>query len=183
MEGKIKKPFYKRWWFIVLTIIVVIIVIGPLGNNTPKGGTGEQAGTVGATENRVEESDNGSREIKEIEEYKKPEQIEKPKKDVPKEYQSALKKASLYSNEMHMSKTGLYKQLISEYGENFSEEAAQYAIDNVGSNWKENALKKAILYQDEMAMSPNAIYEQLISEYGEQFTKEEAKYAIDNLPQ
>lgn len=102
--------------------------------------------------------------------------------DVPKEYQSALKKADSYSSNMYMSKAGIYKQLVSEYGEDFSEEAAQYAIDNVEADWKENALQKAISYQDSMAMSPNAIYDQLISEYGESFTAEEAQYAIDNLP-
>jgi hypothetical protein len=84
---------------------------------------------------------------------------------------------------MHVSKAGLYDQLVSEYGENFSEEAAQYAVDNVVADRKENALQKAIFYQDNMAMSPKAIYEHLISEYGEQFTEEEARYAIDNLPE
>ena len=82
---------------------------------------------------------------------------------------------------MHMSKAGLYDQLTSEYGEKFSAEAAQYAIDNLDANYNENALKKAQTYQETMAMSPSAIYDQLISEYGEKFTPEEAQYAIDNL--
>ena len=63
----------------------------------------------------------------------------------------------------------------------FTEEAAQYAIDNLEVDWKENALKTAENYQETMAMSPKAIYDQLISEYGEKFTEEEAQYAIDNL--
>lgn len=106
---------------------------------------------------------------------------EKKADNVPKEYKSALTKATIYANDMYMSKEGLYDQLISEYGEKFSEEAAQYAIDNVEANWKENALQKAKTYQDDMAMSPDAIYDQLISDYGEKFTEEEAQYAIDNL--
>ena len=80
-----------------------------------------------------------------------------------------------------MSKAALYRQLTSEFGEKFTSEAAQYAIDNVEADWKENALKKAKLYQETMAMSPNAIYNQLTSEFGEMFTAEEAQYAIDNL--
>ena len=80
-----------------------------------------------------------------------------------------------------MSKAGIYNQLTSEYGEKFSAEAAQYAIDNVEVDWKENALKKAKTYQEMMSMSPSAIYDQLVSEYGEKFTPEEAQYAIDNL--
>lgn len=105
----------------------------------------------------------------------------KIEEDIPMEYKSALKKAKMYSDTMSMSKIGLYDQLTSEYGEKFTEEAAQYAIDNVEADWNENALKKAKTYQETMSMSKNAIYDQLISEYGEKFTADEAQYAIDNL--
>ena len=106
---------------------------------------------------------------------------DKVEEKVPTEYKSALKKAKSYSDIMNMSKAGIYNQLTSEYGEKFSAEAAQYAIDNVEIDWKENALKKARSYQEIMSMSPSAIYDQLVSEYGEMFTPEEAQYAIDNL--
>lgn len=102
--------------------------------------------------------------------------------DVPVEYASALEKADTYVNYMYMSKAGLYDQLTSEYGEQFSEEAAQYALDNVDADWKANALEKAKSYQETMSMSPEAIRDQLVSEFGEQFTQEEADYAIANLP-
>lgn len=102
---------------------------------------------------------------------------------VPAEFKSALKKAQIYSDTMHMSKQGIYDQLSSEYGEKFSAEAAQYAIDNVKADWNVNALEKAKIYQDQMAMSPEAIRDQLASEYGEKFTPEEADYAVANLPQ
>lgn len=101
--------------------------------------------------------------------------------NIPIEYKNALKKAENYSKTMHMSKKGIYDQLTSEYGEQFNEEAAQYAIDNMNVNWEENALEKAKTYQNSMSMSKNAIYDQLISEYGEQFTEEEAQYAIEHL--
>ena len=42
-----------------------------------------------------------------------------------------LKKAESYSSTMHMSKKGIYKQLTSEYGEGFTDEEAQYAIDHL----------------------------------------------------
>lgn len=102
-------------------------------------------------------------------------------KSVPTEYVSALVKAEMYSNTMHMSKKGLYGQLTSEYGEKFSAEAAQYAIDNVNADFKANALKKAEMYQETMHMSPSSIRDQLVSDAGEKFTKEEAKYALENL--
>ena len=100
---------------------------------------------------------------------------------VPAEHASALVKAQTYSDIMHMSKAGLYDQLTSEYGEKFTAEAAQYAVDNVKADWNANALAKAKSYQETMAMSPSAIHDQLTSQYGEKFTVEEADYAIANL--
>ncbi len=68
--------------------------------------------------------------VKENEE-KVEEKEEKVEEEVPKEYKSALRKAKVYSDTMSMSKAGLYDQLTSEYGEKFSDEAAQYAMDNL----------------------------------------------------
>lgn len=101
--------------------------------------------------------------------------------EVPVEYANALIKAQSYSEIVHMSKAGIYDQLTSEYGEKFSAEAAQYAVDNISADWNANALAKAKDYQDTMAMSPDAIRDQLTSEYGEKFTAEEADYAVAHL--
>lgn len=106
---------------------------------------------------------------------------EEPEEKVPTEYKSALNQAYSYSKTLSMSKAGIYAQLTSEYGGQFTAEAAQYAIDNIEVDWNENALKSAYSYQETLSMSPAAIYDQLISEYGGQFTPEEAQYAIDNL--
>ena len=78
--------------------------------------------------------------------------------DVPREWESALNSAYNYAEIMSMSKAGIYDQLVSEYGEAFPEEAAQYAIDNIEFDWNENALKSAKNYQDLMDMSHSAIY-------------------------
>ena len=102
-------------------------------------------------------------------------------KNVPTEYKSALSKATSYANTQHMSKQGVYDQLVSEYGEKFSASAAQYGIDNVKADWNANALAKAKSYQSQQSMSPAAIHDQLTSEYGEQFTQAEADYAIQHL--
>ena len=98
-----------------------------------------------------------------------------------KEDLNALEQAKSYSNMFHMSKKGLYKQLTSEYGEGFTAEAAQYAVDHLNVDYKQNALESAKTYRDSLHMSKSAIYSQLISSYGEDFTKEEAQYAIDHL--
>lgn len=115
------------------------------------------------------------------EETKKEEPVQKEEPSVPAEYKSALAKAYSYANTMDMSKQGVYDQLVSEYGEQFSKEAAQYAIDNVQADWNANALAKAKSYQEQQNMSPAAIRDQLVSEYGEKFTAAEADYAIANL--
>ncbi|MHA2790151.1 Ltp family lipoprotein [Corynebacterium sp. S7] len=101
--------------------------------------------------------------------------------NVSADFKNALRQADTYSNTMHMSKAGLYDQLTSEYGGQFSAEAAQYAVDNVDADWNANALEKAKTYSDEMHMSKAGVYDQLTSSYGEQFTAEEAQYAVDNV--
>ena len=82
---------------------------------------------------------------------------------------------------MHLSKQGLYDQLVSEYGGKFSAEAAQYAIDNVKADWNANALAQAKTYQNDMNLSPAAVRDQLVSAYGGKFTEAEADYAVANL--
>lgn len=112
----------------------------------------------------------------------KPAVVAEPKQpEVPTEYKSALSQATSYSNTLHMSKQGVYNQLVSEYGGKFSAAAAQYGIDNVKADWNANALAKAKTYQDTMHQSPAAIHDQLTSEYGERFTQSEADYAIQHL--
>lgn len=102
-------------------------------------------------------------------------------KSIPSEYRSALSKAQDYSDMMHMSKAGIYNQLTSEYGEQFSAEAAQYAVDNIEADWDANALKKAKEYNELMHMSKLGLYSQLTSEHGEKFLPSEAQFAVDNI--
>jgi len=107
-----------------LKFVVVIILLGVIGatmstNSTPNPNTNTTPNTEQAS--NVEAEDNS----------------------VPREYKSALNKAASYANTMHMSKRGVYDQLVSDYGEKFSAEAAQYAIDNVKADWNANALAKA----------------------------------------
>lgn len=103
-------------------------------------------------------------------------------KDAPADGVNALKKGILYVESMHMSKAGVYDQLVSEHGEKFSPEAARWAVDHMSDiDWNKAALEKAKSYQKNMNMSREAIREQLMSEYGEKFAVEEADYAVKNL--
>ena len=168
--AKNKKPFYTKVWFWVLAIII----IGAIGGGSHSNESANQSTSNGIASNTTDKTVQEVTEVKEIPEVK-----EEP--DVPKEYLNALKKAQMYSDTMYMSEKALYKQLTSEYGEGFTADAAQYAIDNVDADYNYNAYKKALTYQDTMSMSQSSIYDQLISEYGEEFTEEEAEYAINKL--
>ena len=101
--------------------------------------------------------------------------------DVPRDYSNALSTANRYLSIMDFSYAGLYEQLTSEYGEKFSPEAAQYAMDNLNADWNAEALGSAQNYIDIMPFSYAGLYDQLTSEYGEQFTPEQAQYAVDNV--
>lgn len=122
-----KKPIYKRWWF---WVIIVVLVIG-IGGAASSGDDSEQKPNNATTQTEEPTNEPAEEEA-----------------DIPKEYESALKKAETYSELMHMSKQGIYDQLVSEYGEQFSEEAAQYAMDNLDADYKQNALEKAKIYQE-----------------------------------
>ncbi|MCM3206373.1 Ltp family lipoprotein [Paenibacillus illinoisensis] len=190
-----KKPIYKKWWFWI-AIVVVIGVIGNLGEkdtqaNEPiaqavaEPSQKEDSSTEQTTADKKQaDADKLAAEEQKAKDDAAAEELAKKEAEansIPREHKAALEKAHSYAEVMSMSKKGIYDQLTSEYGENFPKEAAQYAIDNLKFDWKENALKKAQSYAETMSMSDSAIYDQLISEYGEKFTKEEAKYAIDNL--
>lgn len=173
------KPIYKEWYFWVL-IILLIIVLSVLYSQLNTDETSSnvlQRNQQNILEVKNENNASSTTNITQNNATEKENNVSK----VPIEYQNALTKAKIYSDTMYMSKQKIYDQLVSEYGEQFTKEAAQYAIDNLKTNYKRNALEKAKTYQKTMSMSKNAIYDQLISKYGEEFTKEEAQYAIDNL--
>lgn len=76
----------------------------------------------------------------------------------------------------------IMRQMTSKYGEQFPEDAAKWALENLTDiDWNKNALEKAKFYQDQMSMSRKEIKQQLVSAYGEQFTQEQADYAMAHL--
>lgn len=100
---------------------------------------------------------------------------------VPFEYEQALKSAQNYVDTLHFSRQGLKQQLTSEYGSGFSEEAAEYALEHVDVDYKQEAIEAAESYLDAMSFSRQELKQQLTSEYGSGFTEEEAEYALDQV--
>lgn len=95
----------------------------------------------------------------------------------------AFKDAYLeFSDSTSLSEQQLYNDLTSEYGYQYSEEAAQWAIDALDADYSENALEVAEMYGSTLSMSEQGIYDALTSEEtGYLFTDEEAQAAIDEL--
>jgi hypothetical protein len=58
-EGKVKKPFYKKWWFIVLVLVVVVAAVG--------GSKGDKDNATPTNNNAVEDNSKQENEVKPIE--------------------------------------------------------------------------------------------------------------------
>ena len=201
-ENKAKKPKMKLWKKILIGIAVLFILSKLFGSSDKKDKSKPTESTSVESKEKLEEENKKLKEEnkklkedyeaamttlkmyvdKEIDNEKKEEpKNEENKGNVSREYQNALKMAENYIKTLPFSKQRLYEQLTSEHGSKFPEDAAQYAIDNLKVDYKEQALKSAKNYMKTMPMSNDELYEQLTSEYGEKFTAEEAQYAIDNL--
>lgn len=190
--AKNRKPVFKKWWFWVIVVVIICAAASGGGTGTTKTKTEadesqkKEVSSVEAVSDDTSHTDEAEVSSESIVEDVLPEQAEQAEnvpeeEEIPTEYKSAVKKAESYAQIMHMSKQGIYDQLTSEYGEQFTKEAADYAMEHVDIDWNANALKKAEDYSSTMHMSKSGIYDQLISEHGEQFTKEEAQYAVDHL--
>lgn len=177
---KIEKPLYKKIWFWLLIAVIFLGIVGLNGNNHSSD-ISFNVSTASKQKN-ITETTFSQESITENTPIKVEESVVQ-EETVSKEYQNAYITAETYYETMHMSKADIYDQLTSEYGEGFTADAAQYAVDKLDetADWNDAALQTARLYQDQMNMSMSAIYEQLTSEYGAKFTPEQAQYAINNL--
>lgn len=88
--------------------------------------------------------------------------------------------AMTYNTSLHLSKQGLYEHLLNYDKMKITEEEAQYAVDNIDADFKENAVKTANAYKSYMGMSGQEIYDMLRSDV-DKFTTEEARYAIEHM--
>jgi hypothetical protein len=93
----------------------------------------------------------------------------------------AMQAAESYLAMSGMSKQGLYEQLSSSAGEGFTPAQAQYAVDHVHANWKQEAVESARSYLDMTPMSRAELTDQLTSSAGEGFTYEQALYAVNKV--
>lgn len=166
MADKKQGNWFKRHK--VLTAIGVVFLLAIIGSAAGGSDTSNTTNSSASTNNTPAQTEQTAAP-------------EKKEPAVPAEYKSALSQADTYANTMHLSKKGVYDQLVSEYGGKFKPEAAQYAVDNVKADWNANALAQAKTYQNDMHLSPAGVRDQLVSEYGGKFTAAEADYAVAHL--
>lgn len=167
-ESAAKRPWFKKKRFLIpIGIFLLLAIVMPKGN-----GSSNETSTSAETQVSAEQPAATAEAT----------QSAAAEPEVSSEFKSALRQAETYSDMMHMCQAALFAQLTSQYGGQFSTEAAQYAVDNVKADWNANALAQAIDFQNTMAMSPAQIHDQLTSEYGSQCTTENADFAIENLP-
>ena len=92
------------------------------------------------------------------------------------EFIEALESAKIIIEPCLLSKNDLYHTLKSE---NYSEEAIQYALNNINVNYFNNAVESIKFYNETYPeMTKEELYEQLIHD---EFTLEESQYAVDQL--
>lgn len=95
--------------------------------------------------------------------------------DIPREWQSAINKATDIANRDY-SKEGTRRALTNAY--DFPDDAAEYAVNTLDTDWQQNALNKANDLQAR-DYSHTQIERVLVTAY--HFTPEEAEYAVTHL--
>ncbi|MGL6248165.1 MAG: Ltp family lipoprotein, partial [Culicoidibacterales bacterium] len=173
---KQQKVWYKH---LCLIALLLVFVTGCGSDETPTSGNNERLEETTTQTPSVEETPSveTAPEVEETPSVETAPEVEAPSTSdsATSEQKNALKTAEKYLKFTSMSKGGLYDQLIYEQ---FSEEQAQYAVDQIQADWNEQALKTAENYLKFSSMSNGGLYDQLIYE---QFSAEQAQYAIDNL--
>ena len=204
-EDNPKPPIYKQWWFwviigvVVVGMIVAIVLaagkkddkeVSQSSSNTTMQTTTEytteQTTYVSTTEEQTTQETTTQQQTTTQEQTTQEQTTQEDSTDKTTEdeddresrYNYALEKAKSLSSLMHMSRQGIYNELVSSGGENLAEDAAQYAIDHLKANYKANALTVAEEYSMQ-GMDEDSIYEKLVNE--DLFTESEADYAVSHM--
>lgn len=158
----------------ILGALAVALMIGACANTTDD------------KEEKVEDSTEQTESTEIVEEVKADEETSveteteveesEPKEDdVPREHESASRKAERYLDTFSMSAQGVRDQLEHD---GFGQDAIDYALENLETDWNEQAKKSAESYTELFDMSDAKLYDQLIYKG---FTEEQAQAGVDSL--
>lgn len=160
---KKKRGGCMKWVLIIVGALIAIAVIASIAG----GGDTENDSAPATTTGEAAPPATDAQAEAPAEPAPEPEPAEP---DVPREFDNALRSAKNYLNVSAFSQQGLADQLAFE---NYSPEAAQYAVENVDADWNEQAAKKAEEYMQLTPMSRQGLVDQL---QFEKFTPEQAEY-------
>ena len=160
----------------ILGALAVALMVGACANTTDdKEEKVEDSTEQTEVVEEVKADEESSSEESEVVEESESKEEESKEDDVPREYESALRKAESYLDIFSMSAQGVRDQL--EY-EEFGQDAIDYALENLEADWNEQAKKSAESYTELFDMSDAKLYDQLIYKG---FTEEQAQAGVDSL--
>ena len=161
----------------ILGALAVALMIGACANTTDDKEEKVEDSTeqTEVVEEVKADEESSSEESEVVEESEEPKEEEFKEDDVPREYESALRKAESYLDIFSMSAQGVRDQL--EY-EEFGQDAIDYALENLEADWNEQAKKSAESYTELFDMSDAKLYDQLIYKG---FTEEQDQAGVDSL--
>ena len=90
--------------------------------------------------------------------------------------QNAVRSAQQYLNFQGFSRTGLIRQLSSDFGDAYEVHDATVAVDSLDVDWNEQAVRSAEQYLEIQGFSCQGLIRQLSSDGGDGYTKSQAEY-------
>ena len=184
-----KPPIYKQWWFwLIIGVVIIGIIVGIVVGVSKKDDT-ETTKATSTTASTTAESTTESTTATSSTTKEQTTQAQsttagttagttESEDDKESRFNYALEKARSLSDLMHLSKQGIYNELVSPGGEKLKADAAQYAIDHLKTNYKANALTKAQEYSMD-GLDEDEVYNKLVNE--DLFTESEADYAVSHM--
>lgn len=94
------------------------------------------------------------------------------------EQRNAARDAERYLEMEGYSRTGLIRQLSSDFGDGYTVKAATAAVDSLHVDWNEQAARSAKAYLSMQSYSRAGLIRQLESAWGEGFTHSQAVYGV-----
>ena len=161
----------------ILGALAVALMIGACANTTDDKEEKVEDSTeqTEVVEEVKADEESSSEESEVVEESEEPKEEESKEDDVPREYEVALRKAERYLDTFSMSAQGVRDQLEHD---GFGQDAIDYTLENLETDWNEQAKKSAESYTELFDMSDAKLYDQLIYKG---FTEEQAQAGVDSL--
>jgi len=104
-----------------------------------------------------------------------------PKTAMTTSQEEAVEAAESYLSSGSFSKKGLYDQLTSAYGSDFSKADARFALKQVDVDYNAEAVEAAESYLSSGSFSKKGLFGQLTSDSGSQFTENQATFAVKHI--